>query len=161
MAAPAYAKAYVPEKSAKLAVLQRIHTCEDGTLSRITVDGQFVCFATELPWRDNKVNESCIPAGRYKLAWELSPREGPRLHVQDIPKRSHVMFHPANWQRECRGCIFPAFAIGHVGDGADKGYVSLPSSTKATEKLEGLFARGVEHSILIYDSQRYVTHETR
>ena len=88
-------------------VLHRLASSEAGTMGQIEVDGEFVCFTTELPWRHNARNVSCIPWGAYKLGWENSPKFGRRLHVLDVPERSHILLHAGNWQRNTLGCIMP------------------------------------------------------
>lgn len=78
-------------------------------LIRVTV-GPIVVFTSltlELPWRDNRRGESCIPAGatyRAKKLW--SPAFNEKLYeVINVPGRSEVKFHPANYAKQLKGCI--------------------------------------------------------
>lgn len=66
-----------------------------GTFGFLKVPG-FSCFTGELPWRDNRTNISCIPAGTYKCRWRRSPRFGWVFQVMAVPGRSHVLLHSGN-----------------------------------------------------------------
>ncbi|RTL40574.1 MAG: hypothetical protein EKK53_15410 [Burkholderiales bacterium] len=76
----------------------------------------------ELPWRDNKPQVSCIPPGTYQARIYQSPKNGRVYMLQDVPGRSDVEIHPANfagdvafgWKCELLGCIAPAMSIGKL-----------------------------------------------
>jgi hypothetical protein len=52
----------------------------------------------ELPWKMNRPNFSCIPAGVYVGKLVPSPRFGRMVYLlQDVPGRSDVEQHGANW----------------------------------------------------------------
>src|SRR3546814_4982048 len=88
---------------------------EDGTNGSLSIDGQHICHAIELPWRNNRRNTSCIPEGRYRLGLFPSARLGMRICVEGVPKRSGILIHAANDAvTELRGCIAPVTKItGH------------------------------------------------
>lgn len=93
--------------------------CMTGLLS--VGDQQF--FTIEQPWRDNKIGESCVPAGSYKLVPYSSPTHGatycldnPLLNIYGpgpypVGGRSYCELHSANWARQLEGCI----ALGMEG----------------------------------------------
>ena len=140
----------------KLVVIQRLDSTESGTIGRLSVDGEFLCFTVELPWRDNRVNVSCIKSGRYDLAQRESPKFGLRWHVIDVPSRTHVLIHAANYQSECRGCIFPATSLGHTAaPGRMQGYRGRESRL-ALDRFERALPAGVTHQISIRECSRYV-----
>lgn len=87
-----------------------------GRLSILDPSGRtlFSCFTLELPWKNNKVGESCIPAGTYKLIHRTSPKYGKHLHVLDVPGRSWILIHPANFVSQLRGCIAPGMSRVHL-----------------------------------------------
>jgi len=58
---------------------------------------QFSCFSMELPWRDNRKNISCIPAGIYTVQLRVSPRYGRVYWVIEVPDRSYILIHSGNW----------------------------------------------------------------
>lgn len=57
----------------------------------------FSCFTLELPWRDNQVNISCIPAGEYDCLQYFSKAFQQHLYkVQGVAGRSGIAFHSGN-----------------------------------------------------------------
>lgn len=59
----------------------------------------------EPPWRNNLSNLSCIPAGKYLCRRVRSTRFGWTFQVQDVPERTHVLFHRGNAPEDTEGCI--------------------------------------------------------
>lgn len=60
----------------------------------------------ERPWLDNRPNVSCIPVGEYEMVRVDSPKFGPDTwEVADVPGRSHILFHVANYAHDIEGCI--------------------------------------------------------
>lgn len=92
--------------------LQRELSTPEGTFGRATFGG-YSLFSLELPWRDNLRQKSCIPAGTYTCGLVKSPRFGLVYEVKDVPGRSAILIHPANfggnadegWTTELQGCI--------------------------------------------------------
>lgn len=102
---------------------------DQGTNGEIWIGDVLVCYAIELPWRENVRNISCIPEGTYPLAKRYSKRFGWHILVRDVPMRSTILFHPANnAQKELRGCIAPVIELTGEGKGI--------RSTVAFEKLK-------------------------
>lgn len=103
--------------------LQRLETSDEGTFGWLAVNGE--TFATgELPWRKNAESKSCIPAGIYPCSLAPSLRFKTDLyHVWDVPKRSGILFHPANFMGdkskglkcELEGCISIGMRRGLLG----------------------------------------------
>jgi hypothetical protein len=65
----------------------------------------FECFTLELPWKDNERRVSCIPEGTYKAVKHRSPKFGNSVWIKDVPNRSEILIHPANYVRQLLGCI--------------------------------------------------------
>lgn len=67
----------------------------------------------ELNWRENKRKVSCIPAGSYTCVFKASPKYGMCYHVLDVPNRSAILIHAANFaglvsegqRADLEGCI--------------------------------------------------------
>lgn len=96
-------------------VLARDYLSE-GTNGTLLLYGEVVCHTIELPWRGNRRNVSCIPEGRYGILPYRSRKFGPCLIVDEVPKRSGILFHPANHAAtELQGCIAPV--TKHTGEG--------------------------------------------
>ena len=102
------------------AVLIRTQTGDQGTFGEMTLDDGGIFVTGELPWRDNIVGRSCIPAGEYLCAWGASPKHGMCYHLQAVPGRTDVQIHAANWMGddgmgykcELLGCIALGLNLG-------------------------------------------------
>jgi hypothetical protein len=103
--------------------LQRVKQTKEQTLGVLTIFNEplavFQCRTLELPWRDNKRNISCIPAGYYPMVWEYSPKYDRFLwELKDVPSRSEVKIHPANYVEQLNGCIALGQKVQDInGDG--------------------------------------------
>lgn len=87
-----------------------------GTNGYLIHDKKVVSKTIELPWRNNRRSESCIPEGLYTLRDRYSPHFGRHLEIMDVPGRDLILFHPANdASRQLRGCIAPVTEL--VGPG--------------------------------------------
>ena len=84
-----------------------------GTLGRIKVDGEFICYSVERPWVDNERGVSCIPVGAYDLELCATGRtmpddfKGDSYEVKNVPGRSQIKIHVANRPDQLEGCIAP------------------------------------------------------
>jgi hypothetical protein len=115
----------------------------DGTNGEIRHVGQPVCLTIELPWLQNRRNVSCIPEGRYRLRKRFTPRHGLHVLVVDVPGRSGILIHPANYAKtELRGCIAPVTALTGPGSGRQ--------SRLANEKLKDLVFNALERNEEVY-----------
>ena len=103
------------------AQLVRIEQTDEGTIGRLTA-GDLACFVMEPPWRDNRRNLSCIPAGRYLVQPHRSPRFGRCLLVPEVPDRTHILVHAGNvggdveggWHTHTLGCLLPGLRRGRL-----------------------------------------------
>lgn len=77
----------------------------------------------ELPWKDNMVGLSCIPAGTYTCKRTISPHFGETFEITEVPRRTHILFHKGNIpMQDSKGCIlvgeqFEPPGIIHSGHG--------------------------------------------
>lgn len=99
----------------------------------------FECRTLELPWRENVRNISCIPEGTYPIRSRVSQKYGAHLHILDVPDRSLILIHEANFVRQLRGCI----AVGkkHVdidGDGLQDVTNSIITKRQLLKYVDGL-----------------------
>ena len=72
----------------------------------------------ERPWKGNAVGESRIEAGTWSWAKWRSPtfkREVIRLDDEQLAPRSAILFHPANWVSQLKGCFAPGMDYRHWG----------------------------------------------
>ena len=121
-----------------IATLTRAESTDQGTFGVLRFGGQTVR-TVELPWRDNARQRSCIPVGSYRCSIVQSPRFGRVYGVQNVPGRTHVLIHSANfggdvnlgWTTQLHGCIAPCQRVGMMRNNAGKmqmaGLVSRPA----------------------------------
>lgn len=94
--------------------LTRMLTSKHGTFGEMVLEGKFRCVTVELPWRDNRKRESCIPVGRYKLVDHSGPKYQNVLRLEDVDGREGILVHPANQIADLLGCIAPGMSIGFL-----------------------------------------------
>ena len=110
----------------------------DGTNGKLECEGKFICYAIELPWKNNEKRVSCIPEGKYFIRKRYSPKFKWHLEVVDVQNRSYILFHPANNAlRELNGCIAPVTKLSGPGLGL--------MSRKAFERLKTLVYQALDN----------------
>jgi hypothetical protein len=98
-------------------VLQRTYF-KKGTNGALFINNQFVGFCIELPWKENLKRVSCIPEGVYELKPRYSDKFKHHLVLQNVPKRSLILIHPANdANKELQGCIAPVSSLTGIAKG--------------------------------------------
>ena len=103
--------------------INRIFSSEFQTLGILTIydDHNFPfweCRTLELPDLGNKSRISCIPIGEYEVIKRNSAKYGDHFHILDVPNRSYILIHNANYVRQLLGCL--AVGLSHTdidGDG--------------------------------------------
>lgn len=81
----------------KTLLLHRMESGDQGTFGIIMdPESGFACYVAEPPWRENRPNDSCIPAGEYLVEPYESPHFGKVYHVKDVSGRSHILQHSGN-----------------------------------------------------------------
>ena len=114
-----------------------------GTNGVIKYGRETICHTIELPWRDNEVNISCIPEGRYLLEKRITHERGFHLILKSVPGRSWILVHPANdAKEELEGCIAPVSQLTGAGRGIQ--------SEKAMDRLLEAFEEAQEQENHIY-----------
>ena len=97
----------------------------------LSINGEQFSDSLELPWLDNQPNISCIPEGIYVVKMLYSNRFGRLMPtIMDVPDRSNVLMHAANFSSELRGCV--ATGKNSMTGGL---YPSRPYSDKLNEIL--------------------------
>ena len=116
---------------------------DETTISRVSVDGNFVCYGLEDEYREDKiVGETRIPAGRYQV--RLRTEGGHHLkyqkrfpdihrgmlHIQNVPNFEWILIHCGNTDADTMGCLL-------VGSQANTqaGNMSISDSSGAYRKF--------------------------
>ena len=115
-------------------ILQRVASSDKGTFGTLVIDNLPFCVTMELPWKDNQPQISCIPVGTYRWKKHKSPSKGEVIWIQNVPNRSWIYIHVANWPSEVRGCIGVGYCFGRSPNGE---YGVLQSK----EAMKGLLAK--------------------
>jgi hypothetical protein len=72
-------------------------TSDHGTIGILACPEKgFSCRTMEPPWKNNRSNHSCIPAGEYIVKIRMSPKYGKVYHVKDVDGRSYILYHSGN-----------------------------------------------------------------
>lgn len=105
-----------------------------GKLFLLAADGSIICSwdSLELPWLNNQVMISCIPEGHYKCKKHISPKFGECLWVQDVPDRSEILIHLANFFSDLLGCIAIGKDLAYINK---DNFVDVANSRKAINEL--------------------------
>jgi hypothetical protein len=89
----------------KVTLIQRAISNSAGTFGVLKYQAN-AWFTCERPWLDNQNNVSCIPVGSYLCRWTLSPRLRKETYeVLNVPRRSGIRIHSANFPSQVVGCI--------------------------------------------------------
>lgn len=111
------------------AFLERLVTGDEGTLGSLWTPEGFSCHTLELPWHENKNGISCIPEGRYRCWYGMSParkKMSYRLEKANgasaVPGRAGVLIHAGNFaglkdegrQQHVLGCILVGLSVGRL-----------------------------------------------
>lgn len=121
---------------------------QDGTFGSLYIDDWPVCVTLELPWRNNDPQVSCIPTGLYTAKRVESPKFGNTFEVENVPNRSHILFHGANKIEDLLGCIGLA-EFYHRFEG--KAGIANPSKGAAMIEFHQLTKNVNSFNLRIYD----------
>ena len=125
--------------------LERYDRSSSRTIGRLYLEGEFLCWTLEdavrgdpdpsTPANEAKVpGATAIPAGRYWVTRQNSPRFGPdTLTLLDVPGFTHIRIHAGNRAEDTQGCIL-------VGD--KRGEDEIYQSRQALERLKQRFREG-------------------
>jgi len=131
------------------AILTRIGHSTTQTLGELDIfDGDklvFSCKTLELEEDINAVRDDCIPKGTYKVVRRFSEKYKNHFHILDVPNRSYILIHSANYSRQLLGCI----AVGHAHIDIDGDGLKDVTSSKATmQRLNEILPNEFELLIL-------------
>ena len=125
-----------------MALLERFAYLDSGTLGKLTID-DWSCYTIERPWKNNAPNVSCIPEGTYACQPFSGNRFQDVIQVMDVPDRTFILIHVANFPHDIEGCI-------GVGDRfvSDALEPAVYNSKKTLQKLMEIFNEHEERMTL-------------
>lgn len=102
--------------------IRRIHV--PGQVLGTLEVGSWSCWTLELPWRSNRLRESCIPPepGHAPITYDAqkhdSPRFGRTIYLPGVSDRTEILIHPGNYVSDTAGCILVGYDLRDLnGDG--------------------------------------------
>lgn len=93
------------ESDCERVTLIRTESGKKQTLGTLIYKGKEVAKTVELAWRYNQAKISCIPCGEYQVVRRSSPKYGDHFHILEVPGRSLILIHIANYFSDLLGCI--------------------------------------------------------
>ena len=94
----------------------RIET-DERTFGRLVLGDQ-VLHTLELPWLENLVCKSCIPAGRYRVNYLKKSYSGKYrdvYHIVEVGGRTGILMHKGNLVSHTLGCVLMGLIKGLLG----------------------------------------------
>jgi hypothetical protein len=148
----------------KQAILTRLESDDEGTRGRLDVlheltgEVVFSCVTLELPWRKNKRDRSCAPAGSYLFKGRADSPKHPGFvyeewddpataEREDVKDRDNTQIHAANlagdvdkgFVAQLLGCIAPGISFVKFRKGVkpagDKDQIGVSASGSALKQL--------------------------
>lgn len=114
----------------------------------VAVDGTgntlMECSMLELPWRDNRRQESCIPEGIYHVVTRRTDKFQRHYHILGVPDRSFILQHPGNYTRQILGCQLPGDELVDINK---DGIPDIKNSRRTLDKM--LLHLGKEYELHI------------
>lgn len=97
-------------------ILQRIYNGEDCTIGVLTSAHRMLGYTLELPWENNERNISCIPSGKYDIAFKNSNGyvKNIQINLLNVPGRDGITIHSGNTTDDIRGCILIGGELGKL-----------------------------------------------
>lgn len=97
---------------------------------------RFSCKTLELKWANNAPSVSCIPTGTYKVKYTFSLKFLKYTYeIQNVPSRSGVRIHSANYFSDLRGCIALGNSFGDINKDGLPDVLNSKIAIKAFETL--------------------------
>ncbi len=107
--------------------LQRLPSDEFRTHGDLSHGDEHLCVTLEDCVRESKIHgRTAIPAGRYRITMEHSPRFGPNtLTVNNVPGFSGVRIHAGNTEEDTEGCPLVGMVRTDAGIGRSREALAL------------------------------------
>ena len=99
------------------------------------LDNDFINFefkTLELAWKNNQKQISCVPIGDYKVKKRWSKKFGNHFHILDVPNRSYILIHCANFYTQLRGCVAVGDDLSYINVDNE---IDVVNSTKTLKEL--------------------------
>lgn len=122
----------IKQETMEEVIIKRFKYDDKQVLGIMYYKGKEVAKTLELAWNNNNPRASSIPKGSYKVIRRKSAKYGNHFHILDVPKRSYILIHNANYYTQLLGCV--AVGKDHADINKD-GYLDVTSSKATMTKL--------------------------
>jgi len=85
----------------------------------------------ELPDKNNKVRESCIPIGTYKASLELHTRFGRCARINNVDDRKGILIHVGNFYWQTFGCVLIGLMLSDIDKDGNKDVIQSMSAMQS------------------------------
>jgi len=116
-------------------ILKRIAETINATFGVLIHNGVPFTLTLENPWKNNKRDISCIPAGNYNCKRYQAPSHGNTFRIMNVSNRGCILFHKGNRDENTLGCILVGEKYGVLG-GEPAILASGDGFTEMMEKLK-------------------------
>lgn len=106
---------------------------------------EFDCHTLELPWKENKKNESCIPKGTYRMKRRFSNKHGQHWHIQNVFDRDMILIHTGNFHTQIQGCVLVGMGLADINK---DGCLDVTESKVALERINDILIND-EYELII------------
>jgi hypothetical protein len=117
-------------------LIERYPSSEHETIGNgFVLDNDFINFefkTLELAWKNNQKQISCVPIGDYKVKKRWSKKFGNHFHILDVPNRSYILIHCANFYTQLRGCVAVGDDLSYINGDNE---IDVVNSTKTLKEL--------------------------
>jgi len=117
-------------------LIERYPSSEHQTIGNgFVLDNDFINFefkTLELAWKNNQKQISCVPIGDYKVKKRWSKKFGNHFHILDVPNRSYILIHCANFYTQLRGCVAVGDDLSYINGDNE---IDVVNSTKTLKEL--------------------------
>ena len=80
-------------------------------------ESDLIFHTIERPWLNNKPFKSCVPEGEYMVNPYSSEKFPGVYELQNVPGRTKILIHTANYASEVQGCIGLGLGIPALEEG--------------------------------------------
>lgn len=87
-----------------------------GTFGILKINKKVFCVTLEPSDLENAPSVSSIPAQQYLIRRIQSPTFGETFQIDNVPGRSHILFHKGNVVGHTEGCVLLAQHFGKLGN---------------------------------------------
>ena len=117
-------------------LISRYPSSEHQTIGNgFILDNDFIKYefkTLELAWNNNKVRESCIPIGDYKVKKRKSKKFGNHFHIQNVKDRSYILIHKGNYYTDILGCVLVGDDLSYINGDNE---IDVVNSSKTMKEL--------------------------